>query len=311
MSDMNITEQAALSPKGNKYRIRLLSEGVGSSGTYPADVIKRDGPMAWPVGTQLFLDHLTESDEWDRAGNHSIKDLVGVTLTDPVWDESDKGLYAEARFFETALPFIQEAKDYIGLSVEAKGVISDGIVEAIHFSPLNAIAIIPRAGRDGKITELIESYREKRDKIDNGTPLNESAGSEEGKDQGMTPEEIAELRESVTKAVTEAIAAGLTEIKESLAAPPADNEETDEPNVAAVTEAIVASGLPESARKRVYESMKVEGADVTALIANEKAYIADLTESLKEDAEEEIAPGRIREAAGNKDVDFSVAGWSK
>lgn len=116
----------------------------------------------------------------------------------------------------------------------------------------------------------------------------ESASAEEHKENGMTPEEI--------KALADAIAEALKPVA------PAD-EETDSPDVAAVAEAVATSGLPESARKRVYEGLKVEGADVIALIEAEKKYI----EELKVDAPSED-PGRVREGSAAT-TDFRVSGW--
>ena len=57
---IRLAESATAQVVGTRARIRIISEGIGSSGTYPADVIQRDGPAAWPAGTQIFMDHLTE-----------------------------------------------------------------------------------------------------------------------------------------------------------------------------------------------------------------------------------------------------------
>ena len=38
-----------LTQNKGKFRIRLLSEGVGSSATYPANVLERDGAVAFPA----------------------------------------------------------------------------------------------------------------------------------------------------------------------------------------------------------------------------------------------------------------------
>lgn len=295
------------SANGGKYRVRLISEGVGSSGTYPADVLERDGAAAWPKGTQIFFDHLTSTDEWERAGNHSIKDLVGILVTDPEYDTAEKALYAEAQFVAQHRTFIEEVKDHVGLSVEAKGTIVDGIVESIAPSPLNAVAVVPRAGRDGKIVELVESYRDSNNSgiIETHTASNEA---ETGKDEGMTPEQIAELREALVTAVT----SGIAEIKESLK--PAPVEQTEEnvetPKVADVAEAVVAADLPASARKRVYEALEANPeADVATVIEAEKAYLTEVREALAKDAGADL--GRIRESSKpqDNDDDFSVSGW--
>lgn len=300
-----------LTQNKGKFRIRLLSEGVGSSATYPADVLERDGSVAFPAGTQIFLDHLTESEDWERNGNHSIKDLVGVTLTDAEYMAGDKALEADAKFFSQHADFIEEVKEHVGLSIEAAAIVTEGVVETLVPSPLNAIAVVPRAGRDGKVISLIESYRERNtdesDKLPNST-VTEGAKPGTGKDQGMTPDEIKQVAE----AVADALKPTFTALQEALTPEPAEEEQTEAPDVAEVAEAIAASGLPEAARKRVYEGLKVEGADVKALIEAENTYIAELKESAKKDDEDEGGAGIVRESKA-KDTPsgpLSIAGWN-
>lgn len=297
---------ATVSVQGQKARIRLLSEGVGSSATYPGEILERDGALAFPAGTHLFWDHLTESEEWDRGGTHSIKDLIGVTLTEAQYVPDEKALYADANFFAAASPLIAEAKDYVGLSIEASAVVNaEGVLEALIPSPYNAIAVVPRAGRDGKITELLESYRETEEY---GKIITEAVKTAEDtrKDKGMTPEDIEKVAEAVAKAITPA----LTDIKEALtpAKPAVEPAEVDEVTVdhAAVTEALIESGLTASARKRVFAALDADpSANVADLIEAEKAF-AD--EVLKESAE--ANPGRVRESSTNSGsgTDFTV-GW--
>lgn len=123
----------------------------------------------------------------------------------------------------------------------------------------------------------------------------ESVNTESNKENGMA------LEADDIKAVAEAAAAAVIE---ALKPVPSADEETDSPDVAAVAEAVATSGLPESARKRVYEGLKTEGADVNVLIGAEKKYI----EELKADAPADEDPGRVRE--GNS-AEFNpiVSGW--
>lgn len=124
----------------------------------------------------------------------------------------------------------------------------------------------------------------------------------------MTPEEI----EKVAEALADAIKPSLTELKEALAPKPAEKPEEEAPDTAEVAEALVASNLPEAARKRVYEGLKVEGADINALIENEKKYIESVAESLKAQKDDvEPDPGVVREGATKTEPTvLSVSGWS-
>jgi len=108
----------------------------------------------------------------------------------------------------------------------------------------------------------------------------ESAPADNDKENGMTPEEIK--------------AAVLEAVKEALVPAPPTDEVTAGPTVAEVAEAVATSGLPESARKRVYAAIEA-GTEVSIAIEAEKALIEEVKESLKTDDEGD--PGHIREAA--------------
>jgi hypothetical protein len=190
---------------------------------------------------------------------------------------------------------------YVDLSIEAAGSVREGVVESLHPSPMNAVSIVPRGGRDGKILELIESYRESG-KIDNVKPDAETVREDARKDKGMTPEEIAGLVE----AVKVAIAAGFTEIKESLAPVKPVEDETEAPSAAEVAEALVVSGLPTEARARVYETLKTNP-DFAAAIEAEKTYVDSIKESLK--VEDKDDDSFVRESA-KTGHNFRTAGWN-
>lgn len=275
-----VAEQVENTSTSLDAKIRLISAGQGSSGLYPAEMLEHYGPNAFPAGTQLFYDHLTESDEWDRRGNHSIKDLVGVTTSDAVFNAENSALEASVKFFPNAADFVREAYQHFDLSIEAAAYVDeDGVVEAIIPSPRNCVALVPKGGRDGKITALVESYREKHGKI---VSNRENAGDER-KEITVEPKDI----EAVTTAVVEAIKPMFTQLSEALAPAPevedaSKSEETVD--VGAVAEALIEAGLPKSGRTRVLEAVKA-GADIAEAIEAEKAYVEEIVkESAVEDA---------------------------
>lgn len=96
----------------------------------------------------------------------------------------------------------------------------------------------------------------------------------------MTPEEIK-------TAIVEAVKEALTPVVPS-------GEEITSPSMAEVAEAVVVSGLPESARKRIYKAVE-GGTDVNAAIDAEKAlrdeYVAEA------EANAESTDGRVHESA--------------
>jgi hypothetical protein len=295
-----LRESTVLPAGGVKRRIRLISEGIGSSGTYPGSTLERDGAAAWPEGTQIFFDHLTESDGYERGGNHSIKDLVGVTLTDPVYEAETRALYADVKFFPNAADFINHAADYIGLSVEASGTKNDqGIVESIFPSPLNCIAVVPRAGRDGKILELVESYRETSGKISESSIPNTVK-----ENKPMDEKDIKALAEQLAAALAPSFTALTEALKPAAPVVPEDNAEVAD--VAEVTEAVVeAFPTSKASRERVYEALKTNP-DVAKAIADETALIESVTASLKESFE---ADGFTVRESKTDTHDYRVSGW--
>ena len=257
-----------------KGKALLISEGVGSSGTYSAELLQRDGASAFPAGTHIFANHLGNEEAWERNGSRDIRDIIGVTTEAASWDETDRGLTSGIEIFPHARDFVESVWEHVGLSVEASGVVSeDGVVEALVYSPLNAVALVPVAGRGGKVQGLFESFRESYGSITN----DESTKKEE---PGMTPEEIT----SVAEALAEALKPSLTAIHEALtpAEPIVKDEEGEDASV--IAEALVASELPTSARTKVYEAVKT-GVPVADAIATEKTYITELLAESKTDGE--------------------------
>ena len=277
-----------------KGRALLITAGLGSSGSYSAEVLQRDGAAAFPSGTFLYYNHLGESEEWERRGSHDVKDIVGVTKEAATWNEELAGLEAPVEIFPPAQEFVEAVWEHIGLSVESAGVISDdGVVEALIPSPLNAIALVPVAGRGGKIQGLFEGYRERYGSISDDEP-------DKKEDTGMTPED----KQEIVEAVVAGISGAMTELKESLKPVEVEPKDKDEgEDTAAVAEALVEAKLPASARAKVYEAVK-GGAKVADAIAAEKAYIADV---LKESntGTEEVA-GRVKESGT---VSGAIKAW--
>lgn len=257
-----------------KGKALLISEGVGSSGTYSAELLQRDGASAFPAGTHIFANHLGNEEAWERNGSRDIRDIIGVTTEAASWDETDRGLTSGIEIFPHARDFVESVWEHVGLSVEASGVVSeDGVVEALVYSPLNAVALVPVAGRGGKVQGLFESFRESYGSITNDEPTKKE-------EPGMTPEEIT----SVAEALAEALKPSLTAIHEALtpAEPIVKDEEGEDASV--IAEALVASELPTSARTKVYEAVKT-GVPVADAIATEKTYITELLAESKTDGE--------------------------
>lgn len=268
-------------PNGVKARVRLLSAGMGSSGFYPAEIIERDGPTAFPAGTKLFLDHLGESETWERNGSRSVNDLVGKTLTDAEYDPVEEALYSDVLFYNGSAERIKEIFEDIDLSVEATGKRDEnGEITEILVSKHNRIALVPEGGRDGKITEFLESVK---DLLPNLKESGKIDSTEQKEIQDMKPEDIA----AVVAALKAELEPRFSAIEESLK--PAEEDKANDASISEVVEALIAADLPEDLRTNIYESAEPLKAIETIAAIRESLKAAD------KDAGTDV--GRIQESA--------------
>lgn len=273
---------------GVKARVRLLSAGMGSSGFYPAEVIERDGPSAFPAGTKLFIDHIGENEEWERNGSRSVNDLVGKTLSDAEYEPVEEALYADVLFYHGSADRIKEIFEDIDLSIEASGKRDEnGEITELLVSKHNRVALVPEGGRDGKITEFLESVK---DLLPNLKESGKIDSTEQKEFQEMKPEDIA----AVVAALKAEFEPRFSAIEESLK--PVEQEE--DTTIAEVVEALIAADLPEDLRTDVYES-----AEPLKVIES----FTKIRESLSKAAEEDNV-GRIHEAAKTS-TSFISGSW--
>lgn len=142
--------------------IKIIAPGQGSSGYYPADVLQRDGPTAFPAGTHIYLDHPSITEERDRP-ERSVRDLAGSTTGPAEWRAD--GLYAPVRFVDSVAPHINSIAAISGMSIRASGKAGtrevDGkkvrSIESIDVG--HSIDVVTRPGAGGKVLDLIESAR--------------------------------------------------------------------------------------------------------------------------------------------------------
>lgn len=252
-------------------RVKLISPGWGSSGYYSAAVLERDGPQVFPAGTHMYIDHPTATEELERP-ERSLKDLGAVLVEDARYQNDPQegpGLYAAAKVFADFQPVLEETAPYIGVSINADGVVREGtaegrngrIVEQIKAG--RSVDFVTQAGRGGKVLPLYESLRR------TATPGHDTRGS-------MNEEEIRALRESKETAETEA-----ARLREALL--------LREARDVAATE-LAEMELPEPTRKRLVEMLSKRPTivdnklDVDAFKATvreaataEMAYLAEAT----------------------------------
>ena len=283
---------AAVTTKGNKWRVKVIESGWGSSGYYRPDVLANYGPVVFKKGTKVFMNHPSMTEASDRP-ERDVHQLAGKLTSDAVFQEG--ALFADIEFYSHYAPIIKEMAEDVGLSIHAFGEASVGeaegrtgpIIETLVADPLTSVDVVTVAGAGGKFLTLLESYTRKEDET-----LEVSESLSEGNESMITKEEFEAAIDDLKSTLVEA----LTPLRESIsvlveAATPAEVEEVpaeaveveaeDEIDPVDVAVKFNESGLPKLALSRVAESLKSQSNTKTVdeLIADEKAYVVAVSES--------------------------------
>jgi regulator of replication initiation timing len=167
MSQETLRETALLtadpqSPEKGIWRALLIAADVqGSSGYYPAEVLRRDGPKAFPAGTHIYFDHPSETEEADLP-ERSVLKIAGYLLDDATFEEAaeGRGLFSRIQFTEKAKPIAKDLYPVLGLSIRAAGQIEETetgqrIVRSIEHGL--SVDLVTRAGAGGRLVAMTES----------------------------------------------------------------------------------------------------------------------------------------------------------
>lgn len=166
-----LTETVALSEaavasaaKTGRALIEFISPGWGASGYYSDAVLEaaaRDRVI--PKGTHMYADHPTATEDAERPVR-SIKDLMAVTTEDAYCSDTGS-LVGEVAVVPDWQPFLKTVAEDIGVSIrgsatdivegEAEGR-KGGIIEGL-VAPLFSVDFVTRAGRGGRVLQLLES----------------------------------------------------------------------------------------------------------------------------------------------------------
>lgn len=269
-----------------RWKARLIGTGRGSKALYTQEAMST-AAAAFPIGTKVNADHMSWREK-DERPEGSITRMIGVIATEPV-AEAD-GAYAEVEFTEEWAPTIEQIAPYVGLSIHSQVYWTEEsdeglpIVTAFLPHPLNTVDVVTVEGAKGKLLEVMESIS--YDIMD----------SESNRDRKkMTPEELDNLVSRVVSEVTEALKP----------APTPEEEATDEVDVAAVTEAIIAADLPKVARTQVFAAVK-NGAVLEEAIKAQQTYIDELSKGF---TVEESQGVRKMDTDNRNQMDFSLGAW--
>lgn len=248
------------SPLGDgKYRIRIIVPGQGSSGIYTAENLAESAPL-FKAGTEMFIDHPTETEEWERP-ERSIRDYAGVFLEDATVGE-DGALYTVCKVFSSVNEIIKDKWEHIGVSINAwcaDPISENGIVPPI--AGVRSVDFVTTPGAGGAIIDLLESNR------------NDNYVKEAGMDKEIESK-FDELKAFLIEALSSKLEAAMATIQEAKAEEPAEEASVDVDSVLEAGRKIAESGLPEAAIVRVREAVK-SGADVDSALESERAYLKE------------------------------------
>lgn len=159
MSSVHLIE-ADGEPTGSLVSVTIITPGKGSSGEYPPETIKKlaESPI-WDSPVHMYMNHATGSERASRPEG-DIRELAGVIDGRPVVDDSG-ALVGRAKIFPEYRDFIRERAPYIGVSINASGIMAPGKDRVIQeITQVDSVDFVTKPGRGGKITAVLESSRE-------------------------------------------------------------------------------------------------------------------------------------------------------
>lgn len=275
-----------------KYRIRIIVPGQGSSGIYTAENLAESAPL-FKAGTEMFIDHPTESEEWERP-ERSIRDYAGVFLEDATVGE-DGALYTVCKVFSGVNDLIKDKWEHIGVSINAwcnEPIAETGVVPV--FAGVRSVDFVTAPGAGGVIVDLLESIRNDN-YVKEGT-VDKEIESKFDELKG----EIASIVEALSSKFNSAVAA-LQEAKVQESAEKVEEASVDVDSAIEAGKKIAESGLPEAAVARVREAVK-GGADVDAALEAERAYLKEAVAATATPVVEKASETSLKES-------YAKIGW--
>jgi hypothetical protein len=159
-----LTLEAATAEQDGSLLVEFITPGWGSSGYYSPQVVEAAAPL-FAVGTHMYLDHPTPTEETERPVR-SVKDLCAVITEAGVVNKATGGVRGKVKPFGPYKELIldEDFAKNIGLSIRAsasdivigeaegrKGPIIESLVD------LKSVDFVTRAGRGGKVLQVLES----------------------------------------------------------------------------------------------------------------------------------------------------------
>lgn len=297
-----LLHEATATPTSTKrglWRAVLITPGVGSSGNWLEETIRRDGPRALRKGARCFVTHNREEN-----GEPNPFMMWGVLDNDSFYSEEDGGLVADIQVLNSWIDRVEEVAPHTALSVYLMGESDEfGNITAILDDVQNGVDMVVYPGREGSglVEKLYESARMESQK---NSPVNRA---EETDTKGLSEMELKDVSDKVDALEAKIDAALASKQAE------AEAEATDEAIAAAVKEALDKQAEAISASLELVEAAKddllpsqvtslresaIKGEDITASVESNKKIAAEAKAAFgnKNDGE----TGRLGESASTE-----------
>lgn len=301
------------------YLIRVITEGKGSRGIYPAETLKEHyGAFD---GVKSFFDHPEHS--W-APEERSVLRLAGRLTPGSTYvgttEEGLTAIYSRFKPREEYRQFFEDFADTLGFSIYCKASFSEAadgtrIVEAFDaHDPYRSVDVVVAAGRGGRFEQARESLRQIETSlgVTEGSEPSVEASAQEEEGNMLTKDDVqAILAEALAPLAADVAALKEARIEEAKA------EADAEAIAAAVTEALSSydekvqaitaeKDLLKSQREALMKSAR-EGKDITEALAEAKVLATEAKEAFatQPPAVEEVE-GFVFESAdsGKSDEDF-------
>lgn len=155
------------------WLVKIIEADVrGSNGFYPSQVLRRDGPRAFPAGTHFYIDHANRADEGEAR---SLRDMAGVQLEDAYFSNGPQGdgLYSRVQLLPTHRRTVEDTAPHSGVSINALAVreYDQGQNEFVITELIEGLSVdfVSRAGAGGKLVAMTESAHQGN--VNQGAPV--------------------------------------------------------------------------------------------------------------------------------------------
>ena len=286
------------------WKVRVISEGKGSSGTYTASLLENHHSAFNEVLS--FKNHPTG---WDGPQARDFTMITGQVVGETWVEKDERGLTA---IYANYLPDpdyrdkLERYKDKLGLSIYIEGSgyeDENGEFIVDWFNPEDPFASLDVVIAPGARGKFLESARQAYESVDADAKKSTVTSAGEEKEIKLDEKDREKLDALVT-AVASLVADKEKATAEAAQATADANAGRDavEAYDAAVS-AIDAAELPEKVVESLRKQAK-EGVDVAPLIEQATAMKEALATSFSE------SESRGRDFGGNTSKSYTVAGWS-